>query len=282
MNRYIKMNATDIVKNVVKQSLPRRSAVFLQAVVNRIQAFRSYTFSFPNASLPVQESAFPFPVAKENLLAELGTKYAASKRYHNYLIYYWLHFRDIRLDVKNVLEIGVQTDRSIRMWEEFFPNATIYGIDIDRRCKEFEGGRRRIFIGDQSDYTFLHQVLSEIRDPLDIVIDDGSHRPDHQLKTFDFLFPALSSHGIYVIEDTGGCVGDVSLRTINALKEIIDHIMYWPKGFVPENWGYLSKFSDETAWIDKNVIGIAFYRWIVFIMRGRNPEDNPFLYKADA
>ena len=39
----------------------------------------------------------------------------------------------------------------------------------------------------------------------------------------------------------------------------------------------LSEFPDEARWIDKNVIGIAFYRWIVFIMRGRNPRDNPFL-----
>ena len=27
-------------------------------------------------------------------------------------------------------------------------------------------------------------------------------------------------------------------------------------------------------------IGIAFYRWLVFIQRGRNPEDNRFLDRA--
>ena len=208
---------------------------------------------------------------------KLGEKYLPSKRGQNYLVYYWMHFRDIRLDVKSVLEIGVQTDRSIRMWEEFFPNAMIYGIDIDPKCKEFEGGRRKILIGDQSDSDFLHNVLSQVSEPFDIIIDDGSHCVTHQLKSFDFLFPHLSDHGIYVIEDTGGCVGDYDLKTVNALKTIIDHIMYWPDGFAPGDWPFLSSFPDETKWITRNVIGIAFYRWIVFAMRGRNPQDNPFL-----
>ncbi len=132
-------------------------------------------------------------------------------------------------------------------------------------------------IGDQSDYNFLHQVIQQSSEAFDIVIDDGSHRIAHQLKSFDFLFPKMSDHGIYVIEDTGGCVGDYDLRTVNSLKTIIDNIMYWPYGLEPRNWSHLSSFPNETSWIAKNVIGIAFYRWIVFVMRGRNPQDNPFL-----
>ena len=92
---------------------------------------------------------------KGNLLEELGEKYKPTKRDHNYLKYYWTHFRDIRLDVRNVCEIGVETDRSIRMWAEFFPSATIYGIDINPECKKYETDRCKIFIGDQSDWTFL-------------------------------------------------------------------------------------------------------------------------------
>ncbi|NNE37607.1 MAG: hypothetical protein HKN08_04815 [Gammaproteobacteria bacterium] len=236
-----------------------------------------YKFSFPSSSETSNESRYSFFVDRDNLLEKLAEKYMPSKRTHNYLIYYWMHFRDIRLEVKSVLEIGVQTDRSIRMWEEFFPNAIIYGIDIDPECKQFEGGRRKIMIGDQSDYNFLHDVTQQSSETFDIVIDDGSHQIEHQLKTVDFLLPKISTHGIYVIEDTGGCVGDYELRTVNSLKTIIDNIMYWPDGFDPGNWAHLSNFPDETSWAAKNVIGIAFYRWIVFIMRGRNPQDNPFL-----
>jgi hypothetical protein len=35
----------------------------------------------------------------------------------------------------------------------------------------------------------------------DIIIDDGSHRPDHQLISLVTLFPYLAADGIYVIED---------------------------------------------------------------------------------
>jgi hypothetical protein len=119
------------------------------------------------------------------------------------LVYYWLHFRDIRLQVKRVLEVGVLTGESILMWEEFFPNAIIYGIDIDRKCTEYEGGRRRILIGDQGDISFLKQTAREAG-AFDIVMDDGSHRVEHQLTTFNTIFPYLTENGVYVIEDTGG------------------------------------------------------------------------------
>ena len=221
----------------------------------------------------------PF-ASKDNLLEVLGDKYMPSKRDHNYLAYYWMYFRDIRLDVRNVLEIGVDTGSSIRMWEEFFTNATIYGLDIDPNCKRFEGDRRRILIGDQGNPKFLEQVKHEPTHAFDIVIDDGSHHVDHQLKTFEILFPAMSDHGIYVIEDTGGCVGDSQLTTVNALKPIIDSIMYWPKGFEASQWQQLATFPPEAEWRDRNIVGMAFHRWIVFVMRGRNPEDNPFLISS--
>ena len=220
---------------------------------------------------------YPFAVSKNNPLEDLGAKYLPSKRNHNYLTYYWLHFRDIRFEVKHFLEIGVQTDRSIKMWADFFPNAMIYGIDIDPKCKSFENERCKIFIGDQNNQHFLFQVSNEISHPIDIIIDDGSHKPAHQLNTFSFLFPRMSEHGIYVVEDTGGAVADYNLKTVNTLKKLVDNIMYWPKGFNPKYWEHLTSFPDDASWSDKHIVGIAFYRWIVFIMRGNNPEDNPYL-----
>jgi hypothetical protein len=234
-------------------------------------------FSFSERPASPRESPFSFAIADENILAQLGAQYAPTKRLHNYLPFYWMHFRDIRFSVKKVLEIGVQTDRSIRMWEEFFPNATIWGLDIDPECERFAGDRRRIIIGDQGDPACLRRVVKDSGGDFDIVIDDGSHRVEHQLLSFDFLFPHLTEHGIYVVEDTGGCVGDPGLATVNSLKSLVDSIMYWPRGFRPSDWPSLSAFPDDARWIDTNVIGIAFYRWIVFVMRGRNPGDNPFL-----
>jgi spermidine synthase len=213
-----------------------------------------------------------------NFLEELGEKYAATKRNHDYLRHYWLHFKEIRLQVKQVLEIGVFDGSSLRMWSEFFPNATIYGIDIDPSCKAHENERIKITIGDQGDRNFLEEYKGKFKKPFDIIIDDGSHKIEHQLLSFEVLFSALSSHGMYAIEDTGGCVGDENLITVNALKKCVDNIFFWPRGLDGGQWSYLSSFDKYDAnWWDKHVTGIAFYRWLVIVMKGRNPEDNPYL-----
>lgn len=213
-----------------------------------------------------------------NILEELSEKYNPSKRKHDYIKHYWRHFGDIRFKVKKVCEIGLQRDSSLKMWEEFFPSSMIYGIDIDPQCKEFEGDRRKVYIGDQSDIDFLDYFLADIGGGIDIVVDDGSHDPRHQLTSFAKLFPSVSEHGIYVIEDTGGVVGDINQVTINAMKGLVDCIMYWPKGVHSANWEHIYKFPPEATWLDRHIVGMAFYRWIVFIMKGNNPGDNPFLH----
>ena len=38
-------------------------------------------------------------------------------------------------------------------------------------------------------------------DRVDVIIDDGSHRPDHQQISLSALFPSLVSGGLYFIED---------------------------------------------------------------------------------
>lgn len=268
----------DPLRQWAKRHLPARmqeNAERWVAELRRVRPTRRFTFA-ETPSSPTA-SSFPFPVTDDNPLAELGARYAPTKRLHNYLPFYWMHFRDIRFDVTRVLEIGVQTDRSIRMWEEFFPNATIFGLDIDPACERFTGDRRRILVGDQGDRECLRRALAEAGGAFDIVIDDGSHRVEHQLSTFEFLFPHLTDHGIYVVEDTGGCVGDPGLATVSSLETLVDAIMYWPRGYRPADWPHLTDFPDSARWIDCNVIGVAFYRWIVFVLRGNNPGDNPHL-----
>ncbi len=234
-------------------------------------------FNFPAAEQKSEPSPYPFFVDPDNALEELGRKYMPSKRAHNYLPYYWMHFRDIRMHVKKVCEIGLQNDYSMKMWEAFFPNAEIYGLDIDPNCKKFEGDRRHVYIGDQGDRKFLKGFLNDIGGGLDVVIDDGSHIVEHQMTSFEVLFPSMSTHGIYAMEDTGGVVGDYSNFTVNSLQKLAENVLYWPEGHRPEDWPYLSSFPDSASWADRNVVGVAVYRWLSFVFRGNNPNDNKYL-----
>jgi hypothetical protein len=119
----------------------------------------------------------------------------------NYLIHYDRMLRDFREKPITLMEIGVYNGASLMMWERYFQNATIVGIDIIQSCVQFAGGRVKVEIGSQDDPEFLATVSAKYRP--DVIIDDGSHRADHMIFTFERLFPVLQPGGCYVVEDIG-------------------------------------------------------------------------------
>lgn len=106
----------------------------------------------------------------------------------------------------NLIEIGVQTGVSLAIWRWFFPKAQIIGVDIDTRCRVHAGERTVVEIGSQDDPAFLARLAAEY--PPTIVIDDGSHRADHIIFTFERLFPALLDGGVYIVEDLSWHFGE--------------------------------------------------------------------------
>eukprot|EP01065_Artemidia_motanka_P025120 TRINITY_DN30003_c0_g1_i1.p1 TRINITY_DN30003_c0_g1~~TRINITY_DN30003_c0_g1_i1.p1 ORF type:complete len:439 (+),score=79.62 TRINITY_DN30003_c0_g1_i1:74-1390(+) len=54
--------------------------------------------------------------------------------------------------------------------------------------------------GDQGNVSWLQEQAEEMGS-LDVVVDDGSHRADHQRLAFEVLFPILRPGGVYVVED---------------------------------------------------------------------------------
>jgi len=121
-----------------------------------------------------------------------------SSKGHNYSPTYELLFEELRGEIFDFLEIGIDKGDSLRAWEEYFPNAVINGVDIID-CKKDNSDRIKTFLGSQTDAKFLDQLFQEI-DPL-IIIDDGSHVSTDQIFTFEYLFPKLKSGGYYCIED---------------------------------------------------------------------------------
>tara|TARA_R100000315_G_C5231630_1_gene142674 strand:+ start:1644 stop:2348 length:705 start_codon:yes stop_codon:yes gene_type:complete len=152
-------------------------------------------------------------------LEELTIKYDVDALDLGYTPYYAKLFDGIREDVTKVLEIGVETGRSHRMWLEYFPNATIYGFDIfesgvDEFHKLQEGNpnldRSVMFKGDQENVDDLEKFLSLYGDNFDIIIDDGGHTMKQQQITMGVLFQAVKSGGHYIIEDLHTCSGQWS------------------------------------------------------------------------
>ena len=125
---------------------------------------------------------------------------------HDYTPNYFKMFKHLRDKPIKVLEIGVggyaDDDRggqSLEVWRDFFPKAEITGIDIQKKTMDL-GPRVEILQGSQVDPDFLKELVSA-RGPFDIIVDDGSHRNEHIVESFELLFPTLAPGGIYVAED---------------------------------------------------------------------------------
>lgn len=96
------------------------------------------------------------------------------------------------------MEIGVENSESISLWLKYCKYAMIYGMDIN---KEYNNDRVQIIKGDQSNETDINKVISIVGGDIDMILDDGSHIPEHQLLCFEKLFPYIKDGGIYIIED---------------------------------------------------------------------------------
>ena len=163
-------------------------------------------------------------------LCELAVKYRTDKTpflsnlvtdpgwtTHGYTPYY--HEILDGKDIKRVLEIGIAGGGSLRMWADYFPQAEIFGVDINPETLINEG-RIKSFYGDQSSAETLKAVLDEIGGQFDLIIEDGSHQSPHQIVTANTLVPLLAPGGIYIMEDVAQ-PGEVvpNLRYKHAVKD---------------------------------------------------------------
>jgi len=121
---------------------------------------------------------------------------------HDYLPIYDGLFAPYR-DLKGIwlLEIGVKKGGSLVLWRELFDeSAFIYGIDINPDVPKFtRDGHIKVLILDSRNASAVDAALRDIR--FDIIIDDGFHHLDAQLRTFAALRSHLKPTGVYVIED---------------------------------------------------------------------------------
>ena len=128
-------------------------------------------------------------------LHDIGLSERTDKPHLSQFTLYYPRFLDaLRGQSFNMLEIGVAETGSLRMWERYFPNATVYGAD----AKPYPG-EARILRVDQNDPSTVEDVARVRR--WQLVIDDASHKPAHQLRTFTIIFPMLPPNAVYIIED---------------------------------------------------------------------------------
>ena len=147
----------------------------------------------------------------------IGDKSSAYRWFaHTYADFYFNLFSHCRLNVGAVFECGLGTNNpdlnssmgtqgkpgaSLRVWKDYFPNAKIYGADIDRSIL-FEEDRIKTFYVDQTNSSDIVKMWDLIGgQKFEIIIDDGLHTFEAGITLFEESFENLTSTGIYVIED---------------------------------------------------------------------------------
>jgi cephalosporin hydroxylase len=111
---------------------------------------------------------------------------------HNYGTFYDRLWQDLR--PHSVVEIGVFNGASLRAWQDVTPGGRIIGADrnpvpgldvVRMTSPEFGPLRDRL----------------RAEQPVDLIIDDGSHTLPDQVAGVRALWPYLRDGGVYAVED---------------------------------------------------------------------------------
>ena len=148
---------------------------------------------------------------------------------HRYSDLYDVLFRQRRNQVNRVFECGIGTGNlgisanmgkgarpgaSLRAWRDYFPNAVIYGADIDPDVI-FNEDRIFTFLLDQLNEKSIKDAISDFEPgSFDLMVDDGLHTYQANATLFRNSHHLLSEEGIYIIED----VTPTNLRKLLSLR----------------------------------------------------------------
>ncbi len=105
-------------------------------------------------------------------------------------------------EVNDILEFGVLNGDSIRWLAGRFPEARIVGADIiDQRPGWPISERIQYVQVDQSDRAAIRRMFNTLDRKYDLVIEDGSHIPQHQAACLIEGLPFVRPQKLYIVED---------------------------------------------------------------------------------
>ena len=169
-------------------------------------------------------TGYSSPLAKVDL-GELFKKYGSDKDLNGYTPFYAILLEEYRQKNITMLEIGIGTmvegaassmvgysqpgykpGGSLRAWRDYFPNGDIHGIDPQTDTQFDDEERITTHFGNSMDVQDLESLVNNIEDAskfegFDIILDDGSHIGEDQLKTLENYYKLVKPGGKYIIED---------------------------------------------------------------------------------
>jgi hypothetical protein len=195
-------------------------------------------------------------------------------KWSHYFSLYETHFSKYVDKNPVVVEVGIYRGGSAELWKKYFgQGATIIGIDIDENVTKYTTDGCVQVLGNQGDPKFWDEFLKTYPN-IDIFLDDGSHRVDHQILTLQKVWPHISLGGTYMCEDThtnywpeyggGLSVPHTFLQYAKQISDVVNSEYYRGLDKNPDNL-LLAEFFKEA-------VGIHFYDSVVVIDKNTKIE----------
>lgn len=163
---------------------------------------------------------------------EMVTMFSDKGTMHSYIEVYEKYF-SVKQSNASLLEIGMMTGASMYLWQQYFKQYQLVGMDLSKYWNT-----KRPFqdsIEQDSNITLLFEVDSRSNNipnkvkemQFDFIIDDGDHSVLAQIDTFKNYWPFLKVGGIYFIEDVVGPVqADALKKFLSSVKNVkVDHYL---------------------------------------------------------
>jgi glycosyltransferase involved in cell wall biosynthesis len=141
---------------------------------------------------------------------------------HSYVEVYEQFLEPILEKDGSLLEIGIRYGGSIVLWNELLKNYKIFGIDtqdiLHENIREYVKDYPKKITLEFRD-AYCKETIDHIRfiypRGFDIIIDDGPHTEESQLKCIDLYLDLLKDDGVLVIED---------IQNFDSIKVFIENI----------------------------------------------------------
>ena len=190
-----------------------------------------------------------------SLIELIDNKTTDKNTTHSYLDLYEKLLFSKKHTAKHVLEIGIgdfgdKNGGSVKLWRDYFPNATIYSLDIlpaDRVLDELLIDDRVVLHTSTDAYNesvfnthFLQKNMK-----FDFMLDDGPHTLESMVQFITLYSQLMEDDGILIIEDVQ------SISWLSVLQNAVpDHLKQFVKTYdLREN---KNRWDDIVFTIDKS------------------------------
>jgi len=147
---------------------------------------------------------------------------------HPYTAIYNLLFAPYQNKFFVFVELGIEWNASMRMWNEYFTQGIIYGFEYDKNkiklALKDKLDKVKYKLMDVTSKESIAKGFKSLKYPPEIVIDDSTHVFDDQIKIIKTSLPYIAHGGMLIIEDIFR--NDQESRYSKALDEIADQISY--------------------------------------------------------